>query len=95
MKHTPDDSPDKHVLEQVITLVKDFLGKVNTESGKTENRFNLLQLHQQLSYKPGEEVVRYLFLPLFPFSDRGFVFLWVGSTADGRRSRVDIQGRDE
>jgi hypothetical protein len=58
LKHTPDDSPDKHVLEQVITLVKDFLGKVNTESGKTENRFNLVQLNQQLSFKPGEEVVR-------------------------------------
>lgn len=58
LKHTPDDSPDKHVLEQVITLVKDFLAKVNTESGKTENRFNLVQLNQQLSFKPGEEVVR-------------------------------------
>ena len=61
LKHTPDDSPDKHVLEQVITLVRDFLGKVNTESGKTENRFNLVQLNQQLSFKPGEEVVRWRF----------------------------------
>ena len=66
LKHTPDDSPDKHVLEQVITLVKDFLGKVNTESGKTENRFNLVQLNQQLSFKPGEEVVRvFSFLAAF------------------------------
>ena len=64
LKHTPDDSPDKHVLEQVITLVKDFLGKVNTESGKTENRFNLVQLNQQLSFKPGEEVVRLVFIYL-------------------------------
>lgn len=62
LKHTPDDSPDKHILEQVITLVKDFLGKVNTESGKTENRFNLVQLNQQLSFKPGEEVVRWGFI---------------------------------
>ena len=61
LKHTPDDSPDRHVLEQVITLVRDFLGKVNTESGKTENRFNLVQLNQQLSFKPGEEVVRLVF----------------------------------
>ena len=70
LKHTPDDSPDKHVLEQVITLVRDFLGKVNTESGKTENRFNLVQLNQQLSFKPGEEVVRLCFFfqkPLFFF----------------------------
>ena len=70
LKHTPDDSPDKHVLEQVITLVKDFLGRVNTESGKTENRFNLVQLNQQLSFKPGEEVVRW-------FSFFGFLFFQV------------------
>ena len=61
LKHTPDGSPDKHVLEQVITLVRDFLWKVNTESGKTENRFNLVKLNQQLWFKPGEEVVRWLF----------------------------------
>jgi RHO1 GDP-GTP exchange protein 1/2 len=76
LKHTPDDSPDKHVLEQVITLVKDFLGKVNTESGKTENRFNLVQLNQQLSFKPGEEVVRSglsFFKLLFQFV---FIFLF-------------------
>lgn len=71
LKHTPDDSPDKHILEQVITLVKDFLGKVNMESGKTENRFNLVQLHQQLSFKPGEEVAGF-----FPscFFDPSHVF---------------------
>ena len=86
LKHTPDDSPDKHVLEQVITLVKDFLGKVNTESGKTENRFNLVQLNQQLSFKPGEEVVRLVFIYLL--SSRFpkliiFFFLVLGSTTDG------------
>jgi hypothetical protein len=58
LKHTPDDHPDKQVLPQVIALVRDFLGKVNTESGKTENRFNLLQLDQQLVFRPGEQVVR-------------------------------------
>lgn len=67
LKHTPDDSPDKHVLEQVITLVRDFLGRVNTESGKTENRFNLVQLNQQLSFKPGEEVVCWVFFFLAAF----------------------------
>ena len=83
LKHTPDDSPDKHVLEQVITLVKDFLGKVNTESGKTENRFNLVQLNQQLSFKPGEEVVRWggFFSNFLPFSNCFFFLL--GSTTDG------------
>lgn len=79
LKHTPDDSPDKHVLEQVIVLVKDFLAKVNTESGKTENRFNLVQLHQQLSFKPGEEVVCLNLCTTIPLVDSFFL----GSTADG------------
>jgi len=57
LKHTPDDSPDKTILPQVISLVREFLGKVNAESGKTENRFNLIQLDQQLVFRPGEEVV--------------------------------------
>ena len=60
LKQTPEDSPDKVVLPQVITMVREFLAKVNTESGKTENRFNLIQLDQQLLFKPGEEVVRAL-----------------------------------
>jgi RHO1 GDP-GTP exchange protein 1/2 len=56
LKHTPDDNPDKTVLPQVVSLVREFLARVNTESGKTENRFNLLQLDQQLVFRPGEEV---------------------------------------
>ena len=78
LKHTPDDSPDKHVLEQVITLVKDFLGKVNTESGKTENRFNLVQLNQQLSFKPGEEVVRLVFIYLLSSRFPKLIFFFFG-----------------
>lgn len=57
LKHTPDDSSDKSQLPKVIGIVRDFLAKVNAESGKSENRFNLLQLEQQLIFKPGEEVV--------------------------------------
>jgi hypothetical protein len=57
LKHTPDDSPDKQTLPQVIRLVRDFLGKVNVETGRTENRFNLLQLDQQLVFRQGEQVV--------------------------------------
>ncbi|KAF8074951.1 CNH-domain-containing protein [Lyophyllum atratum] len=56
LKSTPDDSPDKIALPKVITIVRGFLGKVNEESGKTENRFNLMQLEQQLCFRPGEEV---------------------------------------
>jgi hypothetical protein len=57
LKYTPDDSPDKILLPQVVTLVKEFLDKVNTVTGRTENRFNLIQLDQQLLFKPGEQVV--------------------------------------
>lgn len=58
LKYTPDESPDKKDLPKVIQLVKEFLTKVNIESGRTENRFHLLQLDQQLVFRAGEEVVR-------------------------------------
>ncbi|UZJ52720.1 hypothetical protein CBS101457_002040 [Exobasidium rhododendri] len=56
VKATPDDNPDKQSLPKVIKIVKEFLSKVNTESGKSENRFNLAQLDQQLVFKQGEAV---------------------------------------
>ncbi|GAA6020758.1 hypothetical protein JCM11491_003521 [Sporobolomyces phaffii] len=56
LKNTPEDSPDKLALPKVIKLVREFLGKVNIESGKSENRFNLAQLDQQLVFKNGEAV---------------------------------------
>ncbi|KAF9454241.1 RhoGEF Rgf2 [Macrolepiota fuliginosa MF-IS2] len=57
LKHTPDDSSDKTMLPKVIAMIKEFLASVNTESGKAENRFNLIQLDGQLAFKPGEEAV--------------------------------------
>ena len=57
LKHTPDDSPDKHVLPQVVKMVREFLTKVNTESGKAENRASLQKLNDALFFKQGEEVV--------------------------------------
>ncbi|KAJ6534659.1 RhoGEF Rgf2 [Mycena vulgaris] len=56
LKHTPDDSPDKVVLPQVVAQVRAFLSRVNEESGRAENRFNLAQLDSQLVFKPGELV---------------------------------------
>lgn len=64
IKHTPEDNPDKQTLAQAVTIIREFLGKVNVETGKTENRFNLLQLDQQLVYRPGEQVVRICFISL-------------------------------
>ncbi|CDO69776.1 hypothetical protein BN946_scf184766.g21 [Trametes cinnabarina] len=56
LKHTPADNPDKTTLPKVVEIVREFLKMVNTETGKAENRFNLLQLDQQLVFRPGEQV---------------------------------------
>ncbi|KAJ7722989.1 CNH-domain-containing protein [Mycena metata] len=56
LKHTPDDSPDKLILPKVVAEVRAFLSRVNEESGRSENRFNLAQLDSQLLFKPGEQV---------------------------------------
>ncbi|KAJ6519141.1 CNH-domain-containing protein [Mycena sanguinolenta] len=56
LKHTPEDSPDKTVLPQVVAQIRSFLSRVNEESGRAENRFNLAQLDSQLTFKPGEQV---------------------------------------
>lgn len=56
IKQTSDTNPDKQSLPKVIKIVKEFLTKVNVETGKSENRFNLAQLDQQLVFKQGEAV---------------------------------------
>lgn len=56
VKATADNNPDKVALPRVVKIVKEFLNKVNIETGKSENRFNLAQLDQQLVFKPGEAV---------------------------------------
>lgn len=53
-KSTADDNPDKDDLMKAVKLVKEFLNRVNIESGRAENRFNLMQLNKQLVFKPGE-----------------------------------------
>lgn len=54
LKYTKDDNPDKKDLPKAIGIIRDFLAKVNAESGKAENHFNLLQLSQHLKWNPGE-----------------------------------------
>jgi hypothetical protein len=55
-KYTADDNPDKEDIPQVIKIIKETLSKVNVESGKAENHFNLMQLNKDLKFKPGEFV---------------------------------------
>lgn len=82
-------------LPKVIEIVREFLKAVNTETGKAENRFNLLQLDQQLLFKSGEQVVS----EFDHFEDRtgGCLMFtaFVGSAAQGRGSGADLQGRIE
>lgn len=56
LKATADDNPDKEDLPAAVAQVRDFLSRVNVESGKAENHFNLMQLNQQLIFRPGEVV---------------------------------------
>lgn len=55
LKATNEETPDKKDLPKAIELIREFLTKVNIESGKSENHFNLMQLNQQLIF-PGEHV---------------------------------------
>ncbi|KAG8882288.1 RHO1 GDP-GTP exchange protein 2 [Tulasnella sp. 332] len=55
-KHTSDDNPDKARLAEVVKIVRGFLTRVNEESGKAENKFNLAQLDQQLVFRNIEPV---------------------------------------
>ena len=56
VKYTADDNADKRDIPKAITLIRDFLSRVNVESGKAENHFNLMQLNQQLKFAPGQYV---------------------------------------
>ena len=57
LKYTPDDNPDKKDLPEVIKMIRAFLTKVNIETGKSENIFELAQLEQQLVFRPNETIV--------------------------------------
>ncbi|WVQ84886.1 hypothetical protein IAT38_007049 [Cryptococcus sp. DSM 104549] len=56
LKYTPDDHPDKKDLPEVIKMIKGFLTKVNVETGKSENIFELAQIEQQLVFRPNETI---------------------------------------
>lgn len=56
LKYTEDGSPDKEDIPKVLISIRDLLTRVNAESGKAENRFNLRRLHDQLKFRPNERV---------------------------------------
>nr|AFO85415.1 Rho guanyl nucleotide exchange factor [Claviceps paspali] len=56
LKYTEEGNPDKEDIPKVLTMIRDLLGRVNAESGKAENRFNLRRLHEQLRFRNNERV---------------------------------------
>lgn len=57
LKQTPEGTPDKDRLPEVVKIVRGFLARVNQKSGEAENRFHLHQLERQLVFRPGEFAV--------------------------------------
>ncbi|OAD05857.1 hypothetical protein MUCCIDRAFT_138902 [Mucor lusitanicus CBS 277.49] len=51
LKHTPADHPDLEDLPKAVTIIKRFLSRVNAETGKAKNRFDLERIHYNLSFK--------------------------------------------
>lgn len=56
LKYTEDGNPDKEDIPKVLNMIRDLLSRVNAESGKAENRFNLRKLQEQLRFRPNERV---------------------------------------
>ena len=56
LKYTDPDNPDQKDIPRVLTIIRDLLSRVNAESGKAENRFNLRRLDELLEFRPNEKV---------------------------------------
>lgn len=56
LKNTADDNPDKEDIPKAIEGIRKVLTQVNIASGRSENHFTLMQLSQQLVFRPGEYV---------------------------------------
>ncbi|KAK6085344.1 CNH domain-containing protein [Seiridium cupressi] len=56
LKYTEDGNKDKEDIPKVLVMIRSLLSRVNAESGKAENRFNLRRLHEQLRFRPQDRV---------------------------------------
>ncbi|RKF80904.1 Rho1 guanine nucleotide exchange factor 1 [Golovinomyces cichoracearum] len=58
LKYTDKASNNQDLTDVPIAMkmIRDLLTRVNAESGKAENRFNLKRLHEQLRFRPNERV---------------------------------------
>lgn len=57
VKHTPPDHPDHSNLEKAMTIIGDFLTKVNRETGKMESKHSLHLLNQRLINRHAADMV--------------------------------------
>ncbi|KAL4808705.1 CNH domain-containing protein [Aspergillus unguis] len=55
-KNTKEGSADKEDIPAAIKIIKEFLSRVNAESGRAENHFNLVSLNSSLKFGPGDYV---------------------------------------
>lgn len=59
LKHTPADHSDCDLIRKVMDIITGFLRRLNNESGNAKNKFDLLQLHNNMSFKSkADEMVR-------------------------------------
>lgn len=56
LKYTEGPNQDKEDIPKVLKMIRELLSRVNAESGKAENRFNLRRLNDQLRFRPNERV---------------------------------------
>lgn len=84
IKYTAEDNQDKQDIPKAISMIREVLSRVNVESGKAENHFNLMQLNQQLKFRQGE----YVDLKLTEESRK---LLFKGTLKKGPSDNTDIQ----
>ncbi|KAH6651857.1 CNH domain-containing protein [Truncatella angustata] len=56
LKYTEEGNKDREDIPKVLVMIRSLLTRVNAESGKAENRFNLRRLHEQLRFRPQDRV---------------------------------------
>ncbi|RDW62224.1 hypothetical protein BP6252_11657 [Coleophoma cylindrospora] len=84
LKYTEGENPDKDDIPKAMKMIRDLLTRVNAESGKAENRFNLRRLHEQLRFRPNERVDLKL-------TDEGRELIYKGTLKKTPTDPADIQ----
>ncbi|KAI9015687.1 hypothetical protein CLU79DRAFT_707318 [Phycomyces nitens] len=51
LKHTPEGHPDRIQIPESVETIRQFLRRVNTETGKAKNKFDLERIHKHLTFK--------------------------------------------